>query len=196
MSVSEFSPINAGELAALIKEGSPALFPTDTLPALGALPKFASKLWTLKRRPRNKPLILMGSTSEELLDLVSPSALDDAWEMAKKYWPGALTLVLPSFSDYLRQLNLDSDSIGMRVPDSDYILPLLKMSGPLATTSANISGESPCLNAKSASKSFSGVPILGPLPWPKFSGAPSTVIAWEGTKNWKLLRQGSIDPFI
>ena len=48
------------DLALKLKKGSLALFPTDTLPAICACPKYAKKIWTIKKRPLNKPLILMG----------------------------------------------------------------------------------------------------------------------------------------
>ena len=60
----------AKDLALLIEQGSSALFPTDTLPALGASPENAINLWKLKNRPKNKPFILMGASSEQLLEFV------------------------------------------------------------------------------------------------------------------------------
>ena len=68
---------------------------------------------------------------------------------------------------------------------------LLIQSGPLATTSANLSGESPVENALEASVQFPGIPILGPVPWPNSSGMASTVIEWN-QGQWKLIRPGSV----
>ena len=63
--------------------------------------------------------------------------------------------------------------------------------GPLATTSANISGESPVEDAIEASIKFPGIPILAPIPWPNSSGMASTVVEWKKGK-WNLLRSGSV----
>ena len=68
---------------------------------------------------------------------------------------------------------------------------LLMKTGPLATTSANISGKSPVKDAFEASIQFPGIPILGPLPWPNSSGMASTIIKWDKGK-WDLIRSGSV----
>ena len=68
---------------------------------------------------------------------------------------------------------------------------LLSQTGPLATTSANISGKSPVKDAFEASIQFPEIPILGPVPWPKSSGIASTVVEWKEGK-WNLLRSGSV----
>ena len=88
-------------------------------------------------------------------------------------------------------MNCNSDSLGFRVPDLRIARDLLLETGPLATTSANISGKSPVKDALEASIQFPGIPILGPIPWPNSSGMASTVIEWkEG--EWKVLRAGSV----
>ncbi len=186
--------LNSEELALRVLEGSAVLFPTDTLPAVGALPDHTSQLWEIKKRPFSKPLILMGANAEELFDFVSPCALEDAWPVAKSHWPGALTLVLPSSSKIVENLNRESKSIGIRVPASEEARAFLKKSGPLATTSANPSGEKPSFTADEASRYFPQLPLLGPLPWPICCGTASTVLAWEGLGTWRLLRSGALSP--
>ena len=178
-------------LASKLKKGSLGLFPTDTLPALCAYPKYSKKVWNIKKRPFNKPLILMGGCLEDLFELVKPNAIEDGLKMAKIYWPGALTIVLPTIGNLSENLNNNSNSLGFRVPDLRIAREFLRETGPLATTSANISGKSPVKDALEASVQFPGIPILGPVPWPNSSGMASTVIEWnEG--RWKLLRAGSV----
>ena len=179
------------DLASKLKKGSLALFPTDTLPALCAYPKYSKKIWTIKKRPLNKPLILMGGCLEDLFEFVQPCAIDDGLKMAKLYWPGALTIILPTKGNLSEHLNLNSNSLGFRVPNLRLARDLLIRTGPLATTSANISGKSPVKDAIEASIQFPGIPILSPLPWPSSSGRASTVIEWNQGK-WKLLRAGSV----
>ena len=182
---------NSSELASKLKKGSLAVFPTDTLPALCSYPKYSKKIWTVKKRPLNKPLILMGGCLEDLFEFVKPCAIEDGLKLAKLYWPGALTIILPTIGNLSNYLNCNSDSLGFRVPDLRIARELLLETGPLATTSANISGKSPVKDALEASIQFPGIPILGPIPWPNSSGMASTIIEWnEG--QWQLLRAGSV----
>ncbi len=184
--------LDASALASRLHAGSAALLPTDTLPALAAAPVHASQLWTIKQRSADKPLILMAATPEELLAHVSPLALEDAWSMARRYWPGALTLVVPASGVLVEALNPGAFTLGLRVPDCGVIRCLLKQSGPLATTSANLSGAAPTFSADAAHTCFPGLPLLGPLPWPTPSGLASTVVAWQGAGRWHELRRGAV----
>tara|TARA_Y100001968_G_C19203186_1_gene640997 strand:- start:66 stop:650 length:585 start_codon:yes stop_codon:yes gene_type:complete len=179
------------EVASMLNKGSLALFPTDTLPALSACPRYSEKIWEIKKRPLNKPLILMGGCLEDLFEFVKPSAVEDGLKMAKSYWPGALTIVLPTSCNFSKYLNYDSSSLGLRVPSLKLARDLLLETGPLATTSANISGQNPVKDELEASIRFPEIPILGPFPWPKTSGIASTVIEWKDGK-WNLLRSGSV----
>ena len=179
------------DLASKLKKGSLALFPTDTLPALCAYPQFSEKIWTIKKRPSNKPLILMGGCLEDLFEFVKPSAIEDGLKLAKNYWPGALTIVLPTIGNFSKNLNSNSNSLGLRIPALKLARDLLMQTGPLATTSANISGQPPVRDALEASIQFPGIPKLAPVPWPKSSGIASTVVEWKEGK-WNLLRSGSV----
>ena len=179
------------DLALKLKNGSLALFPTDTLPALCSYPKYSKKIWIIKKRPSIKPLILMGGCLDDLFEFVHPCAIEDGLRLAKIYWPGALTIVLPTKGNFFKNLNINSNSLGFRVPALKLARDLLMKTGPLATTSANISGEAPAKDALEASIQFPGIPILTPVPWPNSSGMASTVVEWEEGK-WNLLRPGSV----
>ena len=179
------------DLALKLKKGSLALFPTDTLPALCSYPEYSKKIWTIKKRPSTKPLILMGGCFDDLFEFVHPCAKEDCLKLARIYWPGALTIVLPTIGNFSENLNCHSNSLGFRVPALRLARDLLAKTGPLATTSANISGEAPVKDALEASIKFPGIPILAPLPWPNASGLASTVVEWNEGK-WKLLRAGSV----
>ncbi len=179
------------DLALKLRKGSLALFPTDTLPALCAYPKYSKKIWEIKRRPANKPLILMGGCIDDLFEFVKPCAIEDALKLAKIHWPGALTIVLPTTGSFSKYMNCNSKSLGFRVPALKLAKDFLIKTGPLATTSANISGKPPSKDALQASRQFPGIPILAPVPWPSSSGIASTVVEWnEG--EWNLLRAGSV----
>ena len=181
-------------LAAHLLAGEAVLFPTDTLVALAALPQHAAQIWQLKQRPPDKPLILMGADLEQLQQHTPgvhwpPQAL----ALAANHWPGALTLVLPATGALVEWLNPGGTSLGLRVPACPLAQALLRCSGPLATTSANRSGQPAASTAAQAAACFAEarVPLLGPEPWPAPSGQASTVVAWEGAR-WRVLRQGSV----
>ena len=86
----------ASDLTLRLRAGEAAIIPTDTLPGLAVLPDQAQTLWRLKRRPADKPLILMGASVNDLLHEVEGSCHREVEALAERYWPGALTLVLPA----------------------------------------------------------------------------------------------------
>ncbi len=184
--------MSAKQLALHLTGGGAALLPTDTLPALAASPDHAAQLWTLKQRPQDKPLILMAAQADQLLALTTEDARVDAEPLARRFWPGALTLVLPVEGCLTQSLNPGQGTLGMRIPACDLTRALLMQSGPLATTSANPSGAPPTQSAAEAADAFPDLPLLAPLPWPDPSGLASTVIAWTSSGCWQLLRQGAV----
>ena len=123
-----------------LKSGLPIIFPTDTLPAIGCLPKFSNIIYEFKKRDKNKPLILMGSEYKHLIDYVHESAKEDYENLASKYWPGALTIVIPASEKQTVNLTSNDLTIGLRIPNSYMAQSLLRETGPLLTSSANISG--------------------------------------------------------
>jgi L-threonylcarbamoyladenylate synthase len=188
------SALTAKELARHLQRGGPAIFPTDTLPALASRPEQAGQLWELKQRPQHKPVILMAASSAELWHWLGVKPLPAWLQLADRHWPGALTLVVPVSPRLVEQLHPGGSSIGLRVPACTQALELLQLSGALATTSANRSGEAPCLNPAEAAEQFPQVPQLGPLPWPEPSGQASTVLRWLENGRWQLLRRGAVLP--
>ena len=172
--------------------GLPIIFQTDTLPAIGCLPKFFEIIYKIKKRDINKPLILMGADKSQFNEFVHKSALDDYKYMASRYWPGPLTIVVP-ISEQSKSLFPRSDfTLGLRIPNSKIAKLLIKESGQLLTSSANISGLPPATNAEDISMDFPNVDILGPVPWGKCSGKASTIISWVNQGKWKIIREGQI----
>lgn len=186
--------LSAQALAASLQRGQPALFPTDTLPALAAAPAAAERLWTLKARPATKPLILMGAEAADLFAALEQPLHPDWIGMAERVWPGACTLVLPASGSLVARLHPQGGSIGLRVPACEPALTLLRITGPLATTSANRSGEEPCRTAEAAAAVFPELPRLGPVPWPAGTGLASTVLRWVAPGDWQVLRAGPVMP--
>jgi len=175
-----------------LKSGLPIIFPTDTLPAIGCLPRFSKIIYDFKKRDRNKPLILMGSEQKQLIDYVHESAKEDYKNIASKYWPGALTMIIPSSEKQSATLTSSDLSLGLRIPNSYIAQSLLKETGPLLTSSANISGFTGSITAEGIALDFPSVEILGPIPWEKSSGKASTIISWKKSGDWILIRKGDV----
>lgn len=188
--------VSQADLIAGAKVGKVVSFPTDTVPALAVKPENAQLIFDLKKRATTKPLILMGAKFADLLPYLqgSPTELQLWQEMAQTYFPGALTLVLPASPAVPVGMNpTNSGTIGVRVPDSDLAREILKQTFPLATTSANLSGQPPLETMNAIENTF---PQVLTLAWEKAevavgSGLPSTVAKWTG-EGWEILRQGSV----
>ena len=175
-----------------LKSGLPIIFPTDTLPAIGCLPKFSNIIYEFKKRERNKPLILMGSEHKHLIDYVHESAKKDYENIALKYWPGALTIVTPASEKQAVNITSKDLTIGLRIPNSYMAQSLLRETGPLLTSSANISGFKGSNTAEGIALDFPSLKILGPIPWGKRSGKASTIIFWKKSGDWRLIREGEV----
>jgi L-threonylcarbamoyladenylate synthase len=185
-----------------------ASFPTDTVPALAVWPDHAHLLFTAKQRSLDKPLILMGADAADLWPYVvgTPAAQAIWQQVADRHWPGALTLVLPASDRVPVALNpKNPTTIGIRIPNYAIARAILAKTGPLATTSANLSGQPALQTITEIEAQFPQILTLAPdvrdrldqgssrSPNHPPTGIPSTVIRWDG-QQWELLRQGGI-PF-
>ena len=175
-----------------LKSGLPIIFPTDTLPAIGCLPEFSNIIYKFKKRDKNKPLILMGSEQKQLIDYVHESAKEDYENIASNYWPGALTMIIPSSEKQTEIITSKDLTLGLRIPNSDMAQSLMKETGPLLTSSANISGFTGSMTAEGIALDFPYVKILGPTPWEKSSGKASTIISWKKSGDWRIIREGEV----
>lgn len=186
--------VSISELVAGVNAGCVVSFPTDTVPALAALPARADLIFAAKQRSQDKPLILMGAVAADLWPFVKGYA--DQWQqVADLYWPGALTLVLPASDRVPQAMNLaDPTTIGLRVPNCAVTQNILSQTGPLATTSANLSGQPPLTKMTEIAAQFPDVLALQPTELgleDSGIGVPSTVAKWMGS-SWEILRQGAV----
>ena len=175
-----------------LESGLPLIFPTDTLPAIGCLPKFSNIIYEFKKRDRDKPLILMGSDHKQLIDYVHESAKKDYENIASKYWPGALTMVIPASEKQTSILTSNDLTLGLRIPNSSMAQSLMRETGPLLTSSANISGFKGSIAVEGIALDFPSLKILSPIPWGKSSGKASTIIFWKKRGDWRLIREGEV----
>ena len=83
-------------------------------------------------------------------------------------------------------------TLGLRIPNSHIAQSLMLSTGPLLTSSANISGFKGSITSQSIAIDFPSVSVLGPIPWEKSSGKASTIISWKKSGNWRLIREGEV----
>lgn len=189
--------VSLNNLVKAVCSGSLVSFPTDTVPALAVRPDQADLIFLAKQRSQDKPLILMAAASADLWPFVRGNSQElEIWQqVAERYWPGALTLVLPSSDQVPLAMNsADPTTIGLRIPNHLLALKILSQTGPLATTSANRSGEPPLKTMAEISAEFPDVLALSPLELESTQltlGVPSTVVKWTGN-SWDILRQGAV----
>ncbi|WP_375497866.1 L-threonylcarbamoyladenylate synthase [uncultured Nostoc sp.] len=187
--------VSLTNLIAGARAGLLVSFPTDTVPALAAIPEKAALIFAAKQRSQDKPLILMAASAEDLWLYVKGDENEyKVWqELADKYWPGGLTLVLPASERVPKVMNpIDPTTIGIRVPNSAIAQTILAQTGPLATTSANFSGQPPLQTMTEIEVQFPKVLTLEYQGEMSGVGVPSTVAKWTGI-NWQILRQGAVN---
>lgn len=126
-----------------LEAGKPAVFPTDTVFGLGVAVNRApspTALYRLKQRSDDKPIAwLVGSVDD--LEMYGKNVPTWARELARSFWPGALTLVVEASDAVPEGYRSAEATIALRMPDHETVLELIREVGPIATTSANRSGE-------------------------------------------------------
>jgi len=186
-------PAQAVEQAtAAVVEGWPVAIPTDTVYGLAADPFVAGasdRIFEAKRRPRDVNLPLLVDGMEQAL-AVSTAVPHVALVLMRRFWPGALTLVLPVRPGLGADLGDDEATVGVRCPAHPVPLALCTAAGPLATTSANRHGRPTLTTAEEVAREFGEtVPVV--LDAGACTGDPSTVVDCTGVEP-KLLREGRI----
>ena len=157
-------------------------FPTDTVFGLGcdaASEGAARRIFQIKGRPADQPLILMSDRADLLTALGEPSCQLDA--LAARFWPGPLTMVVPIRPAVRHRIAASvraaGNTVGLRVPDHPVALAILAACGaPLATTSANLSGQPPAANVEELVAQLGDKVSLIISGGPPPSGVPSTVL--------------------
>jgi L-threonylcarbamoyladenylate synthase len=176
----------------IIKSGGIIAFPTDTVYGIGvsAFNKDAiEEIYQIKRRPKEKAIpILMGDQTE--LIKITPPPGERVQKILAAFWPGALTLILPLLSELPANLS-NTGTIGVRVPDHNLTRELLRLTGPLAATSANLSGQKSALSAEEVLKNLGGKLDLILDGGRSLGRVASTVLDFTGEQP-TVLREGPI----
>lgn len=182
---------NIQKAIACIKNEEVVGIPTETVYGIGVDPlsqAAVDKIFNLKERDENKPLSILVHSFHDLIKLKIISKVPEIVEL---YWPGPLTIIVESelnFADGVGTKN--PNSIGVRVPDNELTLELLKKTGPLAVTSANISGQEDITNEKDAESVF-GDKIGQYLQGSALHGSGSTIVDFRD-EEFKVIREGPL----
>ena len=179
--------------AEILKENGVVAFPTETVYGLGAnafSQEAITKVFKIKRRPSFNPLIIHVSSFDMAKEY---GVLNDlAKKLTQEYWPGPLTIIIPTSEKSKSVLSSSDFTLGLRIPNSTMAKFLIKESGPLLTSSANLSGRPSATISKDISIDLPNVDILGPVPWEKCSGKASTIIYWRSYRKWETIRKGQV----
>jgi len=187
------NPKNIKTASDTVKLGGLIVYPTDTLYGLGCDPfniEAVKRIFKVKGEERKKPLPILASNIQQVKKIAYlPKEVE---KVAKRFWPGPLTIVVPKKPALPDIVTCDTDSVGVRVPKHDSALQLIRLSGGLLVgTSANRTGEKPPKTAQEAVQQLGEeIDIIldgGPAPL----GVSSTVVDFTSVKP-KLVRKGPI----
>ena len=177
--------------SAAVRAGSLVVLPTDTVYGVGADPRSSravDRLLTAKGRGRDKPSpVLVASIAQA--EGLAGRIPDVAGALMEALWPGALTLIVPCRLEW--DLGATNNTIAVRMPNHPIALELLAAAGPLAVSSANLTGRAPAVEVGEAVEQLGEKVAVyidgGPCP----GGVPSTIVAFDGTRI-RVLREGEI----
>lgn len=180
-------------IARLVQAGGVLALPTETYYGLGVNPfdgAAAARLFSIKRRPDGKPILILIGDQAQLQDLVidvSPAAQ----ALMEAFWPGPLTLVLSAGPRLPTAITAGTGTVGVRHTSHAALAKLLRYTGPLTGTSANRSGESPVRTAAEVERTIGAMVDVIVDGGPTQGGLPSTVLSvCDGVR---MIREGPID---
>ena len=182
------------EAAKIIGCGGIIAFRTDTFYGLGADPlnrDAVRRIRELKGREETKPILLLISDFSEAASFITKQS-ELFRDVAKRFWPGPLTLIGAARPELPSELTSGTGTIGIRLPDDENVRTLVRAcGGALTATSANVSGQPPALTAIEVENYFSnGIDLIidgGEVT----ATQPSTVLDLSGSEA-RLVRQGAI----
>lgn len=180
--------------AELIKQGKIVVFPTETVYGIGTNgldQQAVKKLYEVKQRPLNKPISLLVSNME-MVNKIARDITDIEYKIMEKFFPGPLTIILKKKDIVPDIVTAGKDTVGVRMPSGEIARKLVETAGvPIATPSANITGEPSGTNLQEIKKHFGGKVdffIDGGI---SELGLASTIVQVVDGKP-VILRQGSI----
>lgn len=177
----------------ILLSGGIVIYPTETVYGIGCLlskPNAIKKLYKIKGRQQNQPTSVLVNNFETAESLVSFNKT--AQRLANKFWPGSLTICLPALKSTPKGVLGGGSNLGVRVPANKWLLELLNdIKQPLLAPSANFRGQLPPKKFVEIDKEL--IKLVDYVVDNEPGGdQPSTVISFENSKEYKLIREGSI----
>ena len=182
------------QAARVIRAGGVAAVPTDTLYGLAADPFNAAavkKLFRIKRRPENMPILLLVDSLQRMENLVARTP-EGFRSLAARFWPGPLTMILPARPGVPCAVTAGSGTVAVRLPRSALIRSLVRLARrPLTGTSANLSGRAGGRSADEADRQLGALLDLLLDAGPAKRALPSTIVDLSGRAP-RVVRSGAI----
>lgn len=163
---------------AALDEGQVVAIPTDTVYGLAARldrPEALERVFAAKGRPPGLALPVLIGRWRQVHEVASEWPRS-ASMVAARFWPGALTVVVPVRPHLGEHLGGDGRTVGLRHPDHKWVRALCRRAGPLAVTSANRHGEPPCTTAAEVQAAFAPGVLAVVVDGGRCDGVPSTVV--------------------
>jgi len=185
-------PIALHHAQDILNNGGLVAFPTDTVYGLASLPfqaEYVERLYIAKGRNSERSIAVLLGDQNQLKQIASDMG-EMALRLAEHYWPGPLTLIVPRLT-LLPDILTPNPTVGVRIPDHPFALALLRQVGPLAVTSANLSGHNNCNTAQEVLQQLDGRIHLILDGGQTTGGVPSTVVDCT-RKEPIVLREGPI----
>lgn len=186
-----------GVAASAVVAGALVVVPTETVYGIACRPDDAratSALFAAKRRPSRLSLPVLVGSPQAAWTIAMPST--GATALADAFWPGPLTIVLPRAERSAAwDLGEARATIALRVPDHPLTLAIVRVAGPIAATSANVSGAPPASDADELLRTFGDAVAVYVVERPRASsmgGRASTIVDLSGERP-VIAREGPID---
>lgn len=190
--IEKSNPQSAKFARDVLQTGGVIAIPTDTVYGIACLVnkrESIRRLYSIKQRELIKAIPVLIGTLEQTSDITS-SFPTTAYALSQHFWPGALTLVMNKHPDLPFELT-SYPTVGIRMPDHGWLRLLMQSCGPLAATSANISGQPSLSTAQEVLDELTGRVDLLIDGGVCAGGIPSTVIDCT-LSPVKVLREGGI----
>lgn len=177
----------------ILKKGGVGIIPTDTLYGMvgsALIPGVVEKIYELRHRDLNKPMIILISSIEDLRFFNVKLNREDN-NILNDIWPGKVSIVFECGLEKFHYLHRGKKSLAFRLPGDEYLRRILRETGPLVAPSANTEGKAPAKTIKEA-KEYFGDNVQFYVEGGNLQSQPSTIIQIH-KGNIKILREGVVD---